>query len=177
MGISLTTGKRNVTFLNRKFISIQRPWALLAVKHGCLPANYLGLREVLHSRTYRSEPICSPLAREIPPAPLERWPTVVFKLVTIEQANDYLMVYCHTGPTISTLAYTFVLPSLQFSASVGNINISLAYTGLPDGLWLPWPRICGRALKLTVNMNGYSLLSYATGLKLWSHWKILERAH
>lgn len=61
-------------------------------------------------------------------------PTVVFKLVNIEQANDYLMVYCRTGPTISTLAYTFVLPSLQFSASVGNINISLAYTGLPDGL-------------------------------------------
>lgn len=61
-------------------------------------------------------------------------PTVVFKLVNTEQANDYLMVYCHTGPTISTVAYTFVLPSLQFSASVGNINISLAYTGLPEGL-------------------------------------------
>ena len=119
---------------NRNFIPIQSPLALLASKHDCLPANYLGLREVLHLRTYQSEPIFSPLAREIPPAPLERWPTVVFKLVTIEQANYYLMVYCHTGPTISTLAYTFVLPSLQFSASVGNINISLAYTGLPDGL-------------------------------------------
>ena len=61
-------------------------------------------------------------------------PTVVFKPANIEQVNDYLMVYCRKGPTISTLAYTFVLPSLQFSASVGNINISLAYTGLPDGL-------------------------------------------
>ena len=76
MGIS--TGNRNVTFLNRKFISIQRPSALLAYKHGCLPAYYLGLRQVLHSRTYRSEPICSPLAREIPPAPLERWPNSCF---------------------------------------------------------------------------------------------------
>ena len=61
-------------------------------------------------------------------------PTVVFKLVNTEPANDYLMVCCRTGPTISTLTYTLVLPSLQFSASVGNINISLAYTGLPDGL-------------------------------------------
>ena len=61
-------------------------------------------------------------------------PTVVFKLVNIEQANGYLMVYCRTGPTKSTLTYTLVLPSLQFSASAGNINISLAYTGLPDGL-------------------------------------------
>ena len=78
MGISLKTGNRNVTFLNRKFISIQGPFALLAFKHGCLPANYHGLIEVLHSRTYRSEPICSPLAREIPPALLERWPNSCF---------------------------------------------------------------------------------------------------
>ena len=129
MGISLTTGKRNVHLPKQKihFYSTSLSTAFFQ-------ANYLGLREVLHSRTYRmSQSACHSRMR------FRRrlsnvGPTVVFKLENIEQANDYLMVYCRTGPTISTLAYTFVLPSLQFSASVGNINISLAYTGLPDGL-------------------------------------------
>ena len=90
MGISLTTGNRNIPqhcFLSSMTVYLQ---ITLALEKFFIQELIEVSQSARHSRVRFRRRLSSV------------GPTVVFKLVTIEQANDYLMVYCRTGPTIST---------------------------------------------------------------------------